>query len=511
MRLPAELSDEDALAAVSRMQLGALADRIRGSAAAAESAALGDRRASVRALRAASRGGRDRRTPDLSGIEERHSGLARSRRGSPLQSATLSAGSTSASAHVAAAIEAQEDDATEILAGPDRKIDSLADAIDAQDAPGARRDIERLDSKLDQLGAQLAAHAEHLSRRQIEPLEARLDDMQAQPRGAGESGRPDSARAAGAARRDRQPLELLKGRSIDPGASERSLRSVDAAMRAIPEERFERLEQKIEEMAVPAERFDRLEKKIAEAAVRSCRRALRSLERKLDEIGRTSPPAASSDAGGSGRAPRRYRCAPARAALAARLRPGRGEPRRADADDRQAARAASAGRAGNRRGPRGAGRADRPAHRRSGHSRMALAQIETSLKTIEERLDDTRRSLDAAARRATSRRRGDRVRRRPRPRALRRRHGAEEHHRGHRAEDPRRDRRRAGHARGGRQAHGFPRARLRRSGRRPRVRPSSARMRCPSRQSRKSRRARAGAADAGCRRDRLPISRRRAC
>ena len=46
-------------------------------------------------------------------------------------------------------------------------------------------------------------------------------------------------------------LELLKGRSIDPARLNELFDRVDAAMRAVPDDRFERIEQKIEEMAVP--------------------------------------------------------------------------------------------------------------------------------------------------------------------------------------------------------------------------------------------------------------------
>ena len=97
------------------------------------------------------------------------------------------------------------------------------------------------------------------------------------------------------------------------------------------------------------------------------------------------------------------------------------------------------------------------------HSRLALAHIEASLKAIEERLDETRRSMlyRAADPDGEAGESAIGERRRPGARALRRRDGAEERDAGVGAEDQGRARRRAGHARGRRQAHGVPRARRR--------------------------------------------------
>ena len=142
-----------------------------------------------------------------------------------------------------------------------------------------------LGRKLDQLGEELAAHAEHLSRRQIGPLETRLDDMQAQIEELAKR-TPDQRTLQAQIESIVSRLELLKGRSIDPARLNDLFDRVDAAMRAVPDDRFERIEQKIEEMAVPVERFDRLEKKIADTASEAGADRFSQLERKLDEIGR---------------------------------------------------------------------------------------------------------------------------------------------------------------------------------------------------------------------------------
>jgi len=58
-------------------------------------------------------------------------------------------------------------------------------------------------------------------------------------------------------------LELLKGRSIDPARMTELFDRVETAIRgSIADERFTRLEKKLDETSVPGERFDRIERRI---------------------------------------------------------------------------------------------------------------------------------------------------------------------------------------------------------------------------------------------------------
>lgn len=205
------------------------------------------------------------------------------------------------------AVETQESEAAaEALAGLTQKIDGIADLLEAEVTQGTRRDLESLDRKLDQLADQLAEQTEHLSRQQLEPLETRLDAMQAQlealTQQTGDArtelgpfaemlrdiservGAIDVSEASaplverlsaieerlavlaapqqqsGGRGQDVRALhnqldgivsrlELLKGRSIDPARLNDLFDRVDNAVRGLPEERFARLEEKIEEIA----------------------------------------------------------------------------------------------------------------------------------------------------------------------------------------------------------------------------------------------------------------------
>ena len=212
-------------------------------------------------------------------------------------------------------------------------MDVLAEAIEAQDVRGARRDLEGLDRKLDQLHRSLATQADLLSAPQVDSLGQRLDRMQAQLEDLAKGAQfgpfaqrlqdisdrlngftvPDNTgpiaerlsaieeRLAGLARSPDtralhtqlesivSRLELLKGRSIDPARLNELFDRVDAALRGnLNEERFDRLERKFAETprGVPDERFARLEQKL-DAGMRSALpdERLARLEKKLDEIG----------------------------------------------------------------------------------------------------------------------------------------------------------------------------------------------------------------------------------
>jgi localization factor PodJL len=283
--------------------------------------------------------GESGRTPDLSGIEERLAEFARRLDESGSRNGQAFSGLEQRLAALATSIEEQEDDAAaEILSGLTHKIDQLAEAIEAQDTSGARRDIEALDGKLDQVAKQLAGHAEHLSRAQLQPLETRLDGMQTQLEqlahltqraqeaksdqfgpfaktlqeiadrvsalDASDSRTPLARRLEAIEDRlagmshSRGPdtralqtqlegivsrLELLKGRSIDPARLSELFERVDTAVRALPGDRFDRLERRLAEAAIPAERFDRLERTIAANNAEGLEQQIGRLERRLSE------------------------------------------------------------------------------------------------------------------------------------------------------------------------------------------------------------------------------------
>ncbi len=443
--MPAELSDEDALGRIEAHLGSVAADLIdarrqRKSVAVSVDEQLEEISSQLREVAETGR------TPDLSGIEERISELAaqltedRSSVGDGLARLERRLG------ELAAQIEAQEDDTTsEVLAGLTEKMDSLAAAISAQDAAGARRDVDGLGNKLDQLARQFAAQAEHLSRRQIEPIEARLEEMHAQIAQIDKRGQDTSAlfrplvqklreisdrlaalgaegaatplsdrlgaieeRLAGIAGKTSDPrglqtqleaivsrLELLKGRSIDPARLNELFDRIEFAIRSLPEERFDRLEQKYEAGAIPPGRLDQLEKRIAESAAggASAERFTR-LEQKLDEIARV--------VSAGGEAVPQEDLAELRSDIGAlrrelRLRPSTpadepnlGELMRAIAKrlDRIPNEAPPALANLEAQIERIARVLDDPENGPAG-----IARIQASLKTIEKRLDDTRRSL----------------------------------------------------------------------------------------------------------------------
>jgi localization factor PodJL len=335
--MPAELSSEDALGRLEA-SLGAVASdliearRQRKSVAIALEEQLSDISAQLREVAETGK------TPDLSDTEERISAIAaqlgEDRRfvGEALAKLERRLGDLSA------AIEAQEADATkEILTGLGEKMESLAAAIDAQDAPGARLDIGGVDRKVDQLAAQLAAHADHLSRRQIEPITSQLEELHGQIAGIAKRAQDTSAlfnplvrklqeiserlaalgaegagtplserldaieeRIGGLAGKSTDPralqtqldammsrLEVLKGRSIDPARLNELFDRVEFAIRSLPEERFDRLERKYEAGAIPADRLEQIERRIAESTASGVSNdRFQRLEKKIDDISR---------------------------------------------------------------------------------------------------------------------------------------------------------------------------------------------------------------------------------
>ncbi len=384
----------------------------------------------------------------------------------------------------------EKEDAAELLAGLTRKVDSLAEAIEAQDTDGARRDVGALGDKLDNLGQQIVEHTEYLSRAQIQPLESRLEEMQRQldelnhqaaqsseqlrpfaqklqdiservsTLGAadehsplslrleaieerivalGNSGKGPDARALqtqleGIISR----LELLKGRSIDPARLNELFDRVDATIRALPDDRFDRLEQRLADTATITERFEQLEQTLVRSANVDIEDQLARLESRIADAGmsqhdierlanRVAESAASAlaeqtPAGSDERIARLERkletiglatsvdgsslSVDAVAELQEdilslrrelRSLPGLGQDEAGFGDllrtivsrmDQISDRPAASTAALEAQMERIAGLLDDP-----GQSRLALAHVESSLKTIEERLDETRRAV----------------------------------------------------------------------------------------------------------------------
>jgi localization factor PodJL len=407
--LPETLSDADALAAIEA-QLASLASELTtAQRQRMEAASDLDQHLSGLAAKL-EEVGESGRAPDLSNLEEGIAALGVRFDEDRHRNTESLARLEQRLAGLATAVEEQENDAAaEILAGLTRKIDVLAEAIEAQDSRGARRDIEALGDKLDQLAHQLADQAEHLSRAQAQPLEARLDQMQRQIEelakassdqlrpfvqklqeisdrvsalGAAEEHTPLSLRLeaieerlAGLGNGGRGPdpralqtqlegivsrLELLKGRSIDPARLNELFDRVDSAIRALPEERFARLERKLEEIGgAPLAGGEALvQDELAE--LRSDIVALRRELRSLPVVG------AGEDEGS---------LADLLQSIAARLdRLPEDVPATAAALEAQVDRIAAL--------------LDDPSH-----ARLALVHIETSLKAIEQRLEETRGAL----------------------------------------------------------------------------------------------------------------------
>ena len=291
-----------------------------------------------------------------------------------------------------AALDTKDDgSAKTLLQGLASRVESLSDAIDAQDVAGTRREMESLGRRLDQLGRQMGEQAEQLSRRQMEPLAGQLGAIE--ERLAALSSRASDQRGlhthmeAIVSR-----LELLKGRSIDPARLNELFDRVDVAIRALPEDRFELLERKLNEVIAPAERFDRLEKKISESNAGPAEERLVALERKLDELVRVFT------AGGD--LLTQDDLTDLRSDIVALRRELRSLPGQAEATlgdlmrnlvsrleqvPHEAASIADL-----------EGHMDRIARllEDSGHAHPALGQIGASLKAIEQQLDETRRLFD---------------------------------------------------------------------------------------------------------------------
>ncbi|HEX9903788.1 MAG TPA: peptidoglycan-binding protein [Propylenella sp.] len=469
--LPAELSSDAVMERIER-QLEALSSefaeaRRQGVAAAAD---LDERLTDLSGeLAATGEAGLKR---NLSGLEERLSEIGsfldEDRRFSSDALVRLDA----RLAALAEAVEQREDAiAAEALASLTGKIDVLSAVMEAQDAGSTRRGIELIDRRLGQMAASLAEQTDRLAQPQLTPLEERLDVMQAQlaelahraqestvhlgpfaqkleeiaervsALGAVGATEPLSTRlaaieerlAAIAAKHDPRSLhtqlegvvsrlELLKGRSIEPGRLKELFDRVENAVRALPPgDRFDRLEQQLMQRAhsvIGDDRFERLERTVAEAAlggVSEQRLALfekriasaapaaiseerfAKLERKLDDVAAAYAAAAHADddiISIDEIAELRSDIVALRREL--RSLPGLGDGEAnlghvlrtlADRLDRLPESPPATAADLEQQIQRLASLLDDPSH-----SRLALAHIEKSLKGIEERLDDARHS-----------------------------------------------------------------------------------------------------------------------
>ena len=164
---------------------------------------------------------------------------------------------------------------------PEERFDRLEEKLDQARTPVER--FDRLEKKIAE-AASGAATADRLAR-----LEKKLDEVVRVFSAGGELLTQEDLTEFRA-----EILEPLKGRSIDPTRLNELFDRVDAAMRALPEERFDRLEEKLDQARTPVERFDRLEKKIAEAAAGAATAdRLSGWRRSWTRSFASSPPAAS--------------------------------------------------------------------------------------------------------------------------------------------------------------------------------------------------------------------------
>jgi localization factor PodJL len=392
------------------------------------------------------------RAPDLTGLEQKLADI-----GSRLDDERRSAGAALARLEerlvaLGAAVEAEKADAAvEMLGGLSQRVEGLAAAVEAQDAPRIRGDLQSLGDKLDQLARSLDQQAERLSPR-LEPLEARLQGLQTQLQTLSERAETSTTefghvaekvreiadRVSGGATEDPDPvaarlaiieerltalaarggpdaralqtqleavvsrLEILKGRSIDPARINELFDRIDAAMRQeLGSERFDKLEEMLGRAVVPSERFDQLEKRLAETVPAISEGQLARLEEKIDALGRL-PAAGVAASPAAGEGVTQEDIAELRTDIVALRRelrslPGLGE---GEANLGAVLKAISArlNQLPEERpatAPELEKQIDRLAQlfEEPSDRRLALAHIETSLKGIEARLEETRRTL----------------------------------------------------------------------------------------------------------------------
>ena len=434
--LPQEIGDPKALGRIEAQIEGLGTElsehrRLRNSSAAELDARLAEIARTLHEVSSA------RVAPDLSGLEDRLAEIAERINGDRSLSGEAFGRLERQLGTVAEAVERQESDATEaMLVGLERKMDALGVALAAQDVGGARRDLDALGRKFETLERGITEQAERLGTAQLAPLEERLDRMQVhleemarrshaataaqfgplaqkiqelsdKVSQIGTGGAPNAI-AARLASIEERIAGLSGGRAPDLKPLQEELQGIVGQLEAlktqvVTQERVTEVMERIEAVArtgLSADRFDRIEARLAgvsgdpEAADRLSR-----LEAKLDALSGLQDEDGSV-LGQEDMSELRDEITALRREL--RSLPGLGEGESnlgevlkavTDRLDRFPAEPVATTRELEEQVERLAALLDDPSH-----SRLALAHIETSLRTIEEKIGETRRSTAISGR-----------------------------------------------------------------------------------------------------------------
>ena len=428
--LPQELGDPTALGRIEAQIEGLAAElsehrRLRNSSAAELDARLAEIARTLHQV------GSTHVAPDLSGLDERLAEIAERINGDRGLSGEAFGRLEKQLGLVAEAVERQESDATEaMLIGLERKMDALGVALAAQDVGGARRDLDALGRKFETLERGISEQAERLGTAHLKPLEARLDRMQTHLEEMARRSQAEAAAQFGPLAQKIQELSdrvsqigtggapnaiaarlssieerlagLATGRAPDLKPLQQELQGIVGQLEAmktqvVTQERVNEVMERIEAVAITglsADRFDRIEARLAgvggdpEAQERLAR-----LEAKLDALAGL-PDVEGSGLGQEDLSELRDEITALRREL--RSLPGLGEGESnlgevlkavTDRLDRFPAEPVATTRELEEQVERLAQLLDDPSH-----SRLALAHIETSLRTIEEKIGETRRT-----------------------------------------------------------------------------------------------------------------------
>jgi localization factor PodJL len=434
--LPQEIGDPKALGRIEAQIEGLGTElsehrRLRNSSAAELDARLAEIARTLHDVSSA------RVAPDLSGLQDRLAEIAERINGDRSLSGEAFGRLERQLGTVAEAVERQESDATEaMLVGLERKMDALGVALAAQDVGGARRDLDALGRKFETLERGIAEQAERLGSAQLAPLEERLDRMQThleemarrshaataaqfgplaqkiqelsdKVSQIGTGGAPNAI-AARLASIEERIAGLSGGRAPDLRPLQDELQGIVGQLEAlktqvVTQERVSEVMERIEAVArtgLSADRFDRIEARLAGVAgdPEAAERLLR-LEAKLDSLSGLQDDDGSV-LGQEDLTELRDEITALRRELRSLPGLGQGESNLGevlkavtDRLDRFPAEPVATTRELEEQVERLAALLDDPSH-----SRLALAHIETSLRTIEEKIGETRRSTAISGR-----------------------------------------------------------------------------------------------------------------